>query len=133
VAAKSWNSAVSLPAGCSGAVFGPDFRSRQNAAEPVNSTDMTSGAFLRDLIAAARKKIMMVAVFAALLAALALAMRGLRSAALAAVALCLALAIALFLYEIYSPQYGFRMPWLQTQLEPADGTGTARGVGGLRP
>ena len=27
----------------------------------------------------------------------------------------LALAGALFLYEIYSPEYGFRMPWLQTQ------------------
>ncbi len=72
---------------------------------------------------------MMVAVFAALLAALALAMRGLRSAALAAVALCFALAIALFLYEIYSPQYGFRMPWLQTQLAPADGSES----GGLQP
>jgi uncharacterized membrane protein required for colicin V production len=75
---------------------------------------------------------MMVAVFATLLAALALAMRGLRTAALAAMALCLALAIALFLYEIYSPQYGFRMPWLQTQLAPADGAGTANGTGGLQ-
>jgi hypothetical protein len=129
MAAKPWHSAVLLPAGCSGAVFGPVFRSRQDAAEPVNSTDMTSGAFVRGLIAATREKIMMVAVFAALLAALALAMRGLRSAALAAVALCFALAIALFLYEIYSPQYGFRMPWLQTQLAPADGTET----GGLQP
>lgn len=26
----------------------------------------------------------------------------------------LALASSLFLYEIYSPEYGFRMPWLQT-------------------
>lgn len=27
-----------------------------------------------------------------------------------------ALAVALFLYEIYSPEYGFRMPWIQTDL-----------------
>jgi hypothetical protein len=64
---------------------------------------------------------MMVAIFAALLAAMVLALRGRQSAALAAITLCLILAIALFLYEIYSPQYGFRMPWLQTQLAPAVG------------
>jgi hypothetical protein len=34
----------------------------------------------------------------------------------------LALASALFLYEIYSPEYGFRMPWIQTHdtRPPAD-------------
>ena len=26
---------------------------------------------------------------------------------------CLALSIGLFLFEVYSPEYGFRMPWLQ--------------------
>lgn len=26
----------------------------------------------------------------------------------------LALACSLFLYEVHSPEYGFRMPWLQT-------------------
>ena len=26
----------------------------------------------------------------------------------------LSLASGLFLYEIYSPEYGFRMPWIQT-------------------
>jgi hypothetical protein len=62
--------------------------------------------------------IMMVVVFAALLAAMVLALRGRQRLALAAIAVCLILAIALFLYEIYSPQYGFRMPWLQTQLVP---------------
>jgi hypothetical protein len=30
---------------------------------------------------------------------------------------CLALSIGLFLFEIYSPEYGFRMPWLQVQLD----------------
>ena len=29
----------------------------------------------------------------------------------------LVLAAGLFLYEIYSPQYGFRMPWIQTELD----------------
>jgi xanthine/uracil/vitamin C permease (AzgA family) len=61
---------------------------------------------------------MMVAVFATLFAALLLALRGRQGAALVAIAACLILAIALFLYKIYSPQYGFRMPWLQTQFVP---------------
>ncbi len=26
----------------------------------------------------------------------------------------LVLACSMFLYEVYSPEYGFRMPWLQT-------------------
>jgi hypothetical protein len=30
----------------------------------------------------------------------------------------IALAVGLFLYEIYSPEYGFRMPWLQTLDNP---------------
>jgi hypothetical protein len=30
---------------------------------------------------------------------------------------CLALSIGLFLFEIYNPEYGFRMPWLQVQLD----------------
>ncbi len=30
--------------------------------------------------------------------------------------------MGLFLFEIYSPEYGFRMPWLQVQIElPATG------------
>ena len=29
----------------------------------------------------------------------------------------LALCISLFLWEIYSPDYGFRMPWLQVELD----------------
>jgi uncharacterized membrane protein len=90
---------------------------------------MVSDTLIRGKIAAARKNVMMVAVFAALIAALALALRDLRGAALGAIALCFALAIALFLYEIYSPQYGFRMPWLQTQLVPSDGSES----GGLQP
>jgi hypothetical protein len=33
--------------------------------------------------------------------------------AIASISLCLALAIWLFLFEIYSPEYGFGMPWIQ--------------------
>lgn len=29
------------------------------------------------------------------------------------------LAVGLFLWEIYSPEYGFRMPWIQTELDSA--------------
>ena len=38
-----------------------------------------------------------------------------RFARLAVVCLlvCLALCVGIFLWEIYSPEYGFRMPWLQ--------------------
>jgi hypothetical protein len=32
--------------------------------------------------------------------------------------LCLTLSIGLFLFEIYSPETGFRMPWIQTEFEP---------------
>jgi hypothetical protein len=35
---------------------------------------------------------------------------------------CLGLSIGLFLFEVYSPEYGFRMPWLQVQIGlPATG------------
>jgi hypothetical protein len=27
------------------------------------------------------------------------------------------LSVYLFLFEVYSPEYGFRMPWIQTELE----------------
>jgi hypothetical protein len=59
----------------------------------------------------------MVAVFAFLLAAFVSGWFG--RARLAAVLLVssFALAVGLFLYEIYSPEYGFRMPWISTKLE----------------
>ncbi|MFO1122989.1 MAG: hypothetical protein U1F47_11790 [Hyphomicrobiales bacterium] len=56
---------------------------------------------------------MMVFIFAALLAALVLGALGWRRLAIASITLCLALAIWLFLFEIYSPEYGFGMPWIQ--------------------
>lgn len=56
---------------------------------------------------------MMAAVFASLLLAFVLDLTGLRRFALASLFVSLALCVGLFLWEIYSPDYGFRMPWLQ--------------------
>ena len=53
---------------------------------------------------------MMVAVFATMPLALLCGWIGRRSLAVALFVVCLALSIGLFLFEIYSPEYGFRMP-----------------------
>lgn len=60
---------------------------------------------------------MMLVVFATLSLALLAAYRGPRWLAALAILACLALSIGLFLFEIYSPEYGFRMPWLQVRLD----------------
>jgi len=60
---------------------------------------------------------MMLAVFATLSLALLVAYRGPRWLAALAMLVCLTLTIGLFLFEIYSPEYGFRMPWLQVQID----------------
>ena len=60
---------------------------------------------------------MMLAVFATLSLALLADYFGPRWLAVSAMLLCLALSVGLFLFEIYSPEYGFRMPWLQVQLD----------------
>ena len=57
---------------------------------------------------------MMAIVFAILVAALVAGWFALRKVAIILVALTLALAVHLFLWEIYSPEYGFRMPGSQT-------------------
>jgi hypothetical protein len=62
---------------------------------------------------------MMVAVFAALLLALLLDRLGRPRPALAALGLGFGLAVWLFLFEVYSPGTGFRMPWLQGMSGPA--------------
>lgn len=71
---------------------------------------------------------MMVAVFAAMLLALGLGWFGRRRAAVACFLICFALSVGLFLYEIYSPEYGFRMPWIQTQLDGEAPLMSSRGV-----
>lgn len=56
---------------------------------------------------------MMVAIFATMVLALGAARWGPRWLAIAMLAVCLALSTAEFMWEIYSPQDGFRLPWLQ--------------------
>jgi hypothetical protein len=62
---------------------------------------------------------MMAAVYAALLIAFLLDLSGLRRLAVYCLFLSLALCAWLFLWEIYSPDYGFRMPWLQVEASPS--------------
>jgi hypothetical protein len=69
---------------------------------------------------------MMVAVFAMLLAAFVSSWSGRGRLAAMLFVSSLALAVGLFLYEIYSPEYGFRMPWIQTELEHPRGTARNR-------
>ncbi len=53
---------------------------------------------------------MMIPIFAALLLALIAAWLGRQAVAVACLIVCLVLSIGLFLFEVYSPDYGFRMP-----------------------
>jgi hypothetical protein len=55
----------------------------------------------------------MAGIFAVLLIAFLLSAAGLARLAVACLLACLALSVGLFLWEIHSPEYGFRMPWLQ--------------------
>ncbi len=66
---------------------------------------------------------MMTLIFAATFAALVLAWLGRGRAALGGALVMLALAIGLFLFEIYSPEYGFRMPWIQVSTPVTTGEG----------
>ena len=56
---------------------------------------------------------MMAAVFATLLLAFVLDLAGRSRLAVSCLLLSLGLGVGLFLWEVYSPDYGFRMPWLQ--------------------
>ena len=57
---------------------------------------------------------MMAVIFATLSAALITGWFGRRSIAILLAAIVLVLAVHLFLWEVYSPEYGFRMPWIRT-------------------
>jgi hypothetical protein len=57
---------------------------------------------------------MMVAVLATMSLALVCGYVGRRGLAVGLLTASLLLSVGLFLYEIYSPEYGFRMPWIQT-------------------
>jgi MFS-type transporter involved in bile tolerance (Atg22 family) len=56
---------------------------------------------------------MMVSVFGTLLLAFVLDLAGHSRLAMSCLCLSFALGVGLFLWEVYSPDYGFRMPWLQ--------------------
>jgi hypothetical protein len=60
---------------------------------------------------------MMLAIFAFLTSAFLLDFLGRRRSAAICLAASLALTLYLFAWEIYSPDYGFRMPWLEVELE----------------
>ena len=60
---------------------------------------------------------MMLVVFVALLLALVLGYFGRRWMAMTCLFACFLAAVGVFLWEIYSPEYGFSMPWIQTQLD----------------
>ena len=62
---------------------------------------------------------MMALIFATLLIALTFAWTGHGRLAVAAILSCLLLSAGEFLWEVYSPDTGFRMPWIQVQLAPA--------------
>jgi len=57
---------------------------------------------------------MMAVIFALMSAALVAGWLGRRPLAIGLVVVALALAIHLFLWEIHSTEYGYRMPWIQT-------------------
>ena len=57
---------------------------------------------------------MMAVIFGLISGALVTSWFGRRPLAIALVVVALVLAVHLFLWEIYSPEYGFRMPWIQT-------------------
>lgn len=64
---------------------------------------------------------MIVAVLASLFLTVILGWLGWRTLSAIALVICLAVYLWEFLYEIYSPEYGFRMPWIQTELVVPDG------------
>jgi len=59
---------------------------------------------------------MMTVIFATLMLAFLFGYSGPRWLSISFMLACLGLSIGLFLFEIYSPEYGFRMPWIQVQL-----------------
>ena len=66
---------------------------------------------------------MMTITFAVLLAAFVLRLWNLPRPAMACLFLSFIMVVGIFLWEIYSPDYGFRMPWLQVDLPRAAAAG----------
>jgi hypothetical protein len=68
---------------------------------------------------------MMLAIFALLTIAFLLDFLGRKRPALMCLAASLVLTLCLFAWEIYNPDYGFRMPWLQVEDQRAPVAGSA--------
>ncbi len=68
---------------------------------------------------------MMLAIFAFLTIAFLLDFLGRRRPALICLAASLGLTLYLFAWEIYNPDYGFRMPWIQVEDQRAPVAGSA--------
>jgi hypothetical protein len=60
---------------------------------------------------------MMFAIFATMLVAFILDHAGWQRSAVSCLVVSLGFCIYLFMWEIYSPDYGFKMPWLQVELK----------------
>jgi hypothetical protein len=61
---------------------------------------------------------MMAVVFATMFLALAFGWFGRRAIAGTFLIVCIVLFVGEFLWEVYSPEYGFSMPWIQTDARP---------------
>ena len=59
---------------------------------------------------------MMFFIFSTLLISMTLGFFHKKSLSFIFIIICITLSLKEFLWEIYSPEYGFRMPWIQTQL-----------------
>lgn len=59
---------------------------------------------------------MMLVIFFVLAISLIIGWFGRPTIAIFLIIICLSLAVKQFLWEIYSPEYGFRMPWIQTRI-----------------
>ena len=57
---------------------------------------------------------MMAVIFAIVSAGLIITWFGRRPVAIVLITIALLLSVHLFLWEVYSPDYGYRMPWIQT-------------------
>lgn len=66
---------------------------------------------------------MMTLIFALLTLALCLGYFGRARIALLCLLASLAFSIGLFLFEVYNPEYGFRMPWIQVSAPVTQGEG----------
>jgi hypothetical protein len=92
----------------------PERLNRDLAATPERARFARHGAGHLDEV-----RPMMASIFAVLLIAFVLNFSGARRLAVVCLFVSFALCVGLFLWEIYSPEYGFRMPWLQVELERA--------------